>query len=289
MLFGRRVERALHVPRHGFALKISALGSLLAILLAASGALADDDRPNLTAQPDLVKQANAPISSILQVRFQDSYAPQFWDVHGRGNTFSMAVTMPLAEYRLLPFPQLSLLTLPVAVTLPGDVTGFGDVRLADIAVLDPGHSVLFGLGATLVFPTASTPVTGQGKWQAGPAAAIAFAPEKWLLGVLAQNPISFAGDRQRADTNALFLQPFVIYQLGGGWFIRSQPQMVFDWKTGKQVLPLDLGLGRVFKIGRQDVSLFVEPFWNISHDGPGPRFGINFGASLLYPDFWRQR
>jgi hypothetical protein len=268
---------------------MSMLGSLLAVVLGASGALADDERPSVSAQSDLVKAANAPISSILQIRLQDSFAPQFWDLHGRGNTFSIAMTMPVPEYRLLPFPQLSLLTLPVAVTVPGGVTGFGDVRLADVAVLDPGHSVLFGLGATLVFPTASTPVTGQGKWQAGPAAAIAFAPRNWLLGVFLQNPISFAGDPKRADTNALFLQPFVTYQVGHGWFIRSQPQMLFDWKSGKQVLPVDLGVGRVFKIGRQDVSLFVEAFWNVSHDGPGPRFGLTFGASLLYPDFWRQR
>jgi hypothetical protein len=265
------------------------LGALLVVVIGVSGALADDDRPEATAHPDLVKQANAPVSSILQIRLQDSYAPQFWDLHGRGNTFSMAMTMPLPEYRLLPFPQLSLLTLPVAVTLPGGVAGFGDVRLADIAVFDAGHSVLWGLGATLVFPTASAPVTGQGKWQAGPAAAMAFAPGNWLLGVFAQNPISFAGDRKRTDTNALFLQPFAAYQLGRGWFIRSQPQMIFNWKTGKQLVPLDLGVGRVFKIGRQDVSLFVEPFWNISHDGPAPRFGITFGASLLYPDFWRQQ
>jgi hypothetical protein len=265
------------------------LGALLAIALGASGALADDDRSNATTRSDLVKQASAPISSILQIRLQDSYAPEFSDLHGRGNTFSVAMTMPLPEYRLLPFPQLSLLTLPVAVTLPGDVTGFGDVRLADIAVFDAGPSVLWGLGAVLVFPTASTPVTGQGKWQAGPAAAVAFAPETWLLGVFAQNPISYAGDRERADTNALFLQPFATYQLGRGWFIRSQPQIVFNWKTGKQLVPLDLGVGRVFKIGRQDVSLFVEPFWNISHDGPAPRFGITFGASLLYPHFWRLR
>ena len=265
------------------------LSALLVIAPGAGGAMAEDDASDAKAQSELVKQANAPVSSILQIRFQDSYAPQFWDVKGRGNTFSIAMTMPFPEYRLLPFPQLSLLTLPVAVTLPGDVTGFGDVRLADIAILDPGHRILFGVGATLVFPTASTPVTGQGKWQAGPAAAIAFAPEKWLLGVLAQNPISYAGDPKRADTNALFLQPFVTYQLGLGWFIRSQPQMVFDWKTGKQVVPLDLGVGRVFKIGKQNVSLFVEPFWNITHDGPAPKYGITFGASLLYPDFWSKR
>jgi len=272
-----------------WARKVSVLAVLLAVIIGATRALADDDGPNASAQADLVKQANAPISSIFQVRLQDSYAPQFWDAQGRGNTFSVAVTMPLPAYRLLPFPQLSLLTLPVAVTLPDGVTGFGDVRFADIAVLDPGHSVLFGLGFTLVFPTASTAMAGQGKWQAGPAAAIAFLPENWLLGMLAQNPISFAGDRKRADTNALFLQPFATYQLGRGWFIRSQPVLIFNWKTGKQVVPLDLGVGRVFRIGRQNVSVFVEPFWNISHDGPAPRYGITLGAALLYPDFWRSR
>jgi len=83
----------------------AALGALLAIVLSVSGALADDDdRSNATALSDLVKQANAPISSILQIRLQDSYAPQFWDLNGRGNTFSIAMTMPLPKYRLLPFP-----------------------------------------------------------------------------------------------------------------------------------------------------------------------------------------
>jgi hypothetical protein len=265
------------------------LGLWLGVAGAVSPALAGDGEPLDPTSSDLVKQANAPISSIMQVRLQDSYAPQFSDVHGQGNTFSIAVTMPLPEYRLLPFPQLSLLTLPVAVTVPGGVTGVGDLRLTDIAVFNPGGSVLWGGGLTLVFPTASAPETGQGKWQAGPAAAIAWAPENWLVGVLAQNPISFAGDGNRADVNALFLQPFAVYQLGNGWFIRSQPQMVFNWKSGKQVLPLDLGVGRVFTIGRQTVNVFVEPFWNISHDGPAPRYGINFGATLLYPNFWGDR
>jgi len=265
------------------------LGALLGVAAGASDARSGGSDPDTTEASNLVKQANAPISSILQVRLQDSYAPQFEGLNGQGNTFTIAVTMPLPEFRLLPFPQLSLLTLPVAVTLPGGLTGLGDLRLANIAVLEAGQGVLWGVGGTLVFPTASTPQTGQGKWQAGPAAAIAIAPENWLVGVLAQNPISFAGDPDRPAVNALFLTPFAVYQLGRGWFIRSQPQMIFNWKSGKQVLPLDLGVGRVFRIGRQDVNLFVEPFWNISHDGPAPRYGITFGMSLLYPNFWRER
>ncbi len=67
--------------------------------------------------------------------------------------------------------------------------------------------------------------------------------------------------------------------------VRSQPQMLFDWKTGKQLLPLDLGLGRVFKFGRQDMSCFVESFQNVSYEGPAPKYGITFGSTLLHPDF----
>jgi len=263
------------------------LGVLLGSVIAPSRAGADDGKSVAPVeQPDLGKQASAPISNILQIRIQDSYVPESTGVDGQGNVLTMALTMPLPAYRLLPFPQLSLLTMPTAITSPGGSTGFGDLRFLDIAVLEAVHGVLWGVGPIFVFPTASQPQTGQGKWQLGPAGAVAFTPERWLIGLIAQNPISFAGDRERKETNALFLQPFISYQLGLGWFVRSQPQMVFNWRSGKQVLPLDLGLGRVFKVGRQHVSCFIEPFWNTSGDGPTPAYGFTFGVSFLYPDFW---
>jgi hypothetical protein len=275
-----------------------AIALLLASLLggtAASVAHADNGAAANLSQAELVNQANAPISSIFQIRLQDAYAPAFQGaLRGQGNFFSIAVGMPLPQYRLLPFPQLSLLTIPAAVTLPlpepiGTVTGFGDIRFVDLAILDAGHSLLLGIGPTFVFPTASDITTGQGKWQVGPAAAAAFVPRNWLFGVLAQNPISFAGDTTRPQANALFLQPFITYQLGHGWFIRCEPQMIFDWETNKQQLPIDLGIGRVFKIGSQYVNSFVEPAWNVSADGPAPRYAITFGFALLYPNFWGSR
>ena len=269
------------------ALGMLMLGVLFIATTGMSSTQADEGKAAASESSNLVKQANAPISSIMQIRFQDTFVPQFNEVHGRGNTFTMALTMPLPKYRLLPFPQLSLLTIPAAVTLPGQVTGLGDLRFLDVAINQVGKSFIWGVGPTFIFPTASERVTGQGKWQAGPAAVVAFVPEKWLVGVLVQNPISFAGESDRKDANAMILQPFVTYQLGNGWFVRSQPQLFFNWKTGKQILPLDLGLGRVFRIGRQNVSWFVEPFWNITHDGPSPKYGMMFGVTLLYPEFWK--
>jgi hypothetical protein len=165
------------------------LAVLLGIGIGAGIAQADNGSATSPTQSDLVNQANAPISGLFQVRLQDAYAPAFQgQLHGQGNLFSIAVGMPVPQYRVLPFPQLSLLTIPAAVTLPlplGSLTGFGDIRFLDIAVIDAGHSLLFGVGPTFVFPTASDLTSGQGKWQAGPAAAVAFAPRKWLLGILA--------------------------------------------------------------------------------------------------------
>jgi hypothetical protein len=37
------------------------------------------------------------------------------------------------------------------------------------------------------------------------------------------------------------------------------------------------------------VNFFVEPFWNVSHNGPAPVYGITVGAALLYPNFWQGR
>jgi hypothetical protein len=72
---------------------------------------------------------------------QGAYAPAFQCIlRDQGNSFSIAVGMPLPQYRLLPFPQLSLLTIPAAVALPlplGSLTGFGDLRFVDLQCLTP--------------------------------------------------------------------------------------------------------------------------------------------------------
>ena len=112
-------------------------------------------------------------------------------------------------------------------------------------MIDAGRSLLFRIGPTFVFPTASEAATGQGKWQVVPSRG-GGCPRKWLPGVLAQSPISFAGDPKRHAANVLVLQPFITYQLGHGWFVRSEPQMFFDWETGRQLPPIDTGMGRVF-------------------------------------------
>ena len=115
---------------------------MVGLLLGAGAAQAGEGKSADLERPNLVKQANAPISSILQLRLQNTYVPRFNGTDGEGNTLTLAVTMPSPKYRLLPFPQLSLLTAPAAVTLPRKGTAFGDMRFLDVAIFQPRHDML---------------------------------------------------------------------------------------------------------------------------------------------------
>ncbi|HEY6282102.1 MAG TPA: hypothetical protein VIW72_10010 [Burkholderiales bacterium] len=268
-------------------------GSAAAVLFFAAEVSAQEvekkTEPPAPTQANLVKQANAPISDLLQIRFQDSYAPVFQGAHGQGNVFSINPIIPVPEFAAFPFTQLLSLLIPAAVTTSQGVTGFGDLKLLDFVLVSRDPEFVWGIGPVFIFPSATDRTTGQGKWQAGPAAGAAYNRGNLAIGVLAQNPISFAGENDRSSTNFLILQPFATYQLGAGWFLKTEPSMLFNWRTHGNTLPVNLGVGRVFKIGNQTVNCFVEPFWNASNDGPAPRYGITFGFYLLYPNIYQSQ
>lgn len=238
---------------------------------------------------DIVNQANAPISSIMQVRLRNTYIPKFEHLKGDGNILSVDITMPLPAHRILPIRHLTRVSLPAVVTNPDNKTGSGDLQFIDLAILREKKHFLLAAGPVLIFPTASDRRFGQQKWQVGPAGGFAVYGGRWLGGVLVQNPISVGGDAGRPDVNQMFMQPFVSCDLGRGWFVRSQPQFFFNWKTGGRSFPVDLGFGRTFKIGPQVLSCYVQPFWNFNEGkGTPPRNGITAGITLLYPHFWEK-
>jgi len=66
--------------------------------IGAGIAPADSGTATTLTQAQIVDQANAPISSLFQIRLQDSYAPAFQgQLRGQGNFFSIAIGMPLPQ------------------------------------------------------------------------------------------------------------------------------------------------------------------------------------------------
>lgn len=87
---------------------------------------------------------------------------------------------------------------------------FGDSVLMELVSPSPKlvGQWLLGLGPTLIFPTANSEYTGQGKYQAGPAGLVGYLSEKWILGALVQQWYSFSGaGGSRDSTSQMNFQP----------------------------------------------------------------------------------
>lgn len=134
--------------------------------------------------------------------------------------------------------------------------------------------LILGIGPVFQFPTSTNDQLGQGKWGAGPTAVILTIKGPWVFGALANNVWSFASadNTDRPQVNRLTFQPFVNYDFRRGWYLTSSPIITADWKAdhGEQcTVPLGGG-GKIFKIGKQAVSVSTQIFRYVESPTNGP-------------------
>ena len=121
-----------------------------------------------------------------------------------------------------------------------------------------------------------------GAGQAGLSAVAVNTSPRWLPGALVQWQKSFTGDSDRADVETATLQPFLIYKMSRGWFLRSTAIWSYNVKNDDYVIPLGLGGGRAMLVGNYIVNSFIEPQWTVAHRGDyQPEFTLYAGFSIM--------
>lgn len=230
--------------------------------------------------------ANNPLAPTIGANLQDQYVGR---AYGMGDDDSNAALLRgVLPHKLFGSPQILRATLPLVTTASispdgGRYNGVGDLNLFNV-FLFKANGVELGVGPQLTIPTASRDQTGTGKWQAG-LAAVAMAPQKWgLLGGLLTWQKSFAGDSDRVSQDNVSAQPFVMYNLPEGWYLRSTATWNFNLRNGDYAIPLGLGAGKIWKMGKTTYNVFAEPQWTVSHQGDGqPKFQVFMGLNLQFP------
>lgn len=229
--------------------------------------------------------ANNPLTPTVSLNLQDNYVGRYYGLGDEdGNNLLLRGTLP---HKLFGLPQMFRFTMPVVTTpaMPAVAshTGAGDLNVFDL-FLGKFGGVEVGLGPQLTLPTASRDETGTGKWQAG-VAAVVIAPQKWgLIGGLLTWQHSFADDDERPTQNNAQLQPFFIYNLPEGWYLRSTATWSFDFERHTHYIPIGLGVGKVIKSGRDTFNVFAEPQWTVDRKGDGvPKFQVFMGLNYQFP------
>jgi hypothetical protein len=108
----------------------------------------------------------------------------------------------------------------------------------------------------------------------------------WVIGALANNIWSYAGDDDQPDVNQFPLSYFINYNLPQGWYISSAPIITASWKAdrgNKWTVPFGGGVGKIFRVGKQPMNAQVQAFCNMDKPDNGPDWTLRLQWQFLFP------
>lgn len=169
----------------------------------------------------------------------------------------------------------------------GSSSGFGDMQQQFFFApkTKPG-ALIWGIGPMFQVPTASPDTFGSGKWSAGPAAVGLVMPGRWVTGMLVTQLWSFAGKPTRAPVNGGLFQPFVNYNMPGGWALTTAPIITANYAAPgdqKWAVPIGGGGSKTFQAGGQSMQVSVLYYTYIARPISSPQTNLRVVFSLLYP------
>ena len=171
-------------------------------------------------------------------------------------------------------------------------TGLGDIVLWNAFSKQYKPPFVWGVGPTVMLPTATDDQLGTGKWSAGPMGLAVYISDKWIIGGVAQHWWSFAGDDNikvnttlgnttidRPDVNLTDFQYILRYRLSPLTNIGCAPNVQYNWETDQLSLPVGLGMDTLIKIGLLPVKIGFEAYYYVEKDDD---FGPEWQLRLLF-------
>lgn len=168
----------------------------------------------------------------------------------------------------------------------GTQTGIGDVvqSIFFSPKAPTASGWIWGAGPVLLLPTGSNDLLTTDKWGAGPTAVVLKQSNGWTRGMLANHVWSFAGDDDRADVNATFLQPFLTYTTPTQWTFALNTESTYDWEAEQWSVPVNVNASKLMRLGNQLVSLGGGlRYWADSPDSGAEGLGLRMTVTLLFP------
>ncbi|QQS15208.1 MAG: neuromedin U [Rhodospirillales bacterium] len=192
------------------------------------------------------------------------------------------------DFNLVTRVIMPLINQPDLRQSSGATFGLGDFNPTFFLVPKMPGNLMVGFGPTFLLPTATDRVLGNGKWGIGPSAVVVWSPAPWVLGALVNNIWSFAGDSQRKNVDRMTFQPFVNYNLPGGWYLSTGPIITADWtaRSGDRwTVPVGGGVGKIWRIGHQPVNTSVQAYYNVVKPQTvnGPDWQLRLQWTFLFP------
>jgi hypothetical protein len=259
------------------------IGAWLA-LLSHRPALAEEDLDS-----ELAKKEQNLIADLRKLPFE--YRARFDAGDSRDQVEHELQLKPVLPVSMGEDPYLVFRAIIPLTSKPasggGRTNGLGDIDLQTFIAPWRKRPVVWGVGPSIYFPTATDESLGSGKWSIGPVAAVVARFDPWHLVLLAQNVWSFAGDSARAGVNQLTLQPKAHYNLPGAWAIGTEPTITADWTAPpgeRWSVPLGVLVSKTTSFGGQHVTLSAGGYWYAVHPTGAGEWDLRAQVTFHFPE-----
>jgi hypothetical protein len=239
----------------------------------------------------LAAKSQNPIADLISVPIQPNFN---FGLGPHDRTQTVVNIQPVIPFRLGEDFNLVTRWIMPLVNQPdlrrhdGATFGLGDFNPSLFLVPRTPGDLMVGFGPTVLVPTATDSVLGNGKWGIGPAAVAVWSPAPWVVGALVNNIWSIGGDSQRKNVNRFLLQPFVNYNLPNGWYLTTSPIITADWiarSDDRWTVPIGGGFGKIWRIGHQPVNTSLTAYYNVVRPETlrGPDWTLRLQWTFLFP------
>jgi hypothetical protein len=263
----------------------------LSVALPALPAAASDGELAAASDAELAKQALNPIAALISLPLQLNYDENIGPAE-RGEKWQLNVqpVIPFsigADWNLISRTIVPLVSQQDVAPGAGTQSGVGDITQS--LFFSPKKPTsggwIWGVGPVLLLPTGSDDRLTADKWGLGPTAVVLKQANGWTVGALANHIWSVAGDDDRGDISATFLQPFLSYTTKTLTSFTVNTESTYDWESEEWSVPVNFMVTQMLKAGTQPLTLQAGArYWAASPDGAGPEgWGFRVALTLLFP------
>jgi hypothetical protein len=255
---------------------------------AAQGAAPAPPTASATDTTALAKEQQNPISSMTTIPWQFNFNSG-GELEDR--TLFLLNVQPVMPFKVSDRWNMIVRTIAPVLSAPGPettrYTGLGDIQEQIYLTPSKGGKVIWGAGAVLSMPTATTAAGETGSWAAGPTFVALTMPGPWVIAAVVNNVWTFSDSGSTTKVNQFLLQPFINFNFGKGWAISTVPVITAHWdaESGQQwTVPIGAGISRttVFS-GRPPMTLAIHYYRNVVHPDAAAANQVRFMVVMLFP------